>query len=391
MSGQNQLDVLGLHVKTANDIIDDLTTGMKSIYGSDINIDPSTPDGQLINLFAQTMSDMLELLVSTYNSFNPEAAYGAILDQRCALNGITRQGATYTYVDILVTVTEGLTLTGLDGDPNAAAFTIADDIGNEYYLNASHTFATAGSATLSFRAAEVGEVLVTIGTITNLVTIIAGVASVNNVAGAAIQGIDGESDADLRIRRLNSFMLQGIGAQDSLQAALLATTAVTDALVIENNTGSTVDSVPAHSIWAIVEGGADADIGQVLYEKRAMGCGMYGAETINIDRPNSQVFTAVFDRPTYSALKIKFTLVNKDGSTPDTDYIKVALASALANYYKLGQTAIASELVAMILAIEPLGIVTVCGVSIATSYTETLATISNAHKFTVSSANITII
>ena len=391
MSGQNQLDVLGLHVKTVNDIIDDLEIGMKAIYGSDINIDSSTPDGQLLNIFAQAIGDMLELLVSTYNSFNPEAAYGAVLDQRCALNGLVRQGATYTYVDVLVTVTEGLTLQGLDGDPDAASFTIADEIRNEYYLVDSYNFPTSGAETLSFRAAEIGATLITNSTITNQVTIVAGVASVNNPAGATIQGIDGESDADLRIRRLKSFMLAGIGTQDSLQAALLAIDSVTDALVIENNTAGTVDDVPAHSIWAIVENGTDEDIGQVIYEKRPMGCGMYGAEEVVVPRPNSQSITIAFDRPLYTPLYIEFTLTTKDGSTPDLVYIKEQLSLTLANYYKLGQTAIASELVVMILDIEPAGIITSLGVSDDDiTYTETLETTSNQHKFTIDSENITI-
>lgn len=390
MSGQNQLDVLGLHVKTVNDVIDELTVGMQNIYGTDINIDPSSPDGQLINIFAQAIGDMLELLVATYNSFNPEAAYGAILDHRCAINGLVRKGATYTYVDVTVTVTEGVNLQGLDGDSEAAAFTVADDAGNQFYLDESYTFSVAGSAALSFRAKDIGAVLITNNTITNQVTIVAGVSTINNAGGVTTQGIDGESDADLRIRRLKSFMLQGIGAQDSLQAALLAADSVTDALVVENNTAGSVGSIPSHSIWAIVENGTDADIGQIIYEKRPMGCGVYGAVTYNVSRPNSQTFAAKFSRPLYTPLKIRFILTTKDGSTPDTLYVKEQMVIALANYYKLGQSAIASELVAFILAIEPEGIITGLGVSDATSYTETLATTSSQYKFTLSTANITI-
>ncbi len=391
MSGQNQLDILGLHVKTINDIIDELTEGLKTIYGEDINVDQSSPDGQLINIFSQAIGEMLELLVAVYNSFNPEAAYGAVLDHRCALNGIVRQGATYTYVDVLVTVTKGVNLQGLDGDPTAAGFTIEDDAGNQFYLVTSKTFSGAGNDTLSFRAKDIGAVLITNNTITNIVTIVDGVSTVNNPAGATTQGIDGESDSDFKMRRLKSFMLQGIGQADSIKAALLAIDNTTDALVIINDTNGTVDGVVEHSIWAIVENGLDADIAQVIYEKKPMGCDMNGNTTYNISRPNSQMFTAKFDRPLYTRLYIEFTLSLKGGGSPDTTYIAEQMELALLTHYKLGQTARASDLVAIIIAIEPDAIITLLKVSNNDAdYFETLDTTSNRYKFTLASEDINI-
>lgn len=391
MSGQNQLDTQGLHIKTVNDIIDELTIGMQNIYGSDINVDASSPDGQLINIFAQAVADMLELLVSTYNSFNPESAYGSILDQRAALNGIVRQGATYTYVDVSITVTQGLNLQGLDGDPDASAFTVSDDAGNEFVLVDSYTFSVAGTASLSFRAKDIGAVLVTTNTITNQVTVVLGVSAVNNSAVATIQGVDGESDTDFKIRRLKSFMLSGLGWRESLEASILAVDSVTDVMVIENNTTGTVGGVPAHSIWIIVENGSEQYISEVIYEKRPLGCGMLGSVEFIVTRTNAQSFTAKFDRPLYTELYISFSISLKGGGTPDTAYIKTQLALALANYYKLNQTAIASELVSYILAIEPNAIITSLEVSDDdVTYAETVATTSAQYKFTVDETNITI-
>jgi len=391
MSGQNQLDVLGLHVKTINDIIDELTEGLKIIYGDDINVESSSPDGQLINIFSQAVVDMLELLVATYNSFNPESAYGAILDHRCALNGLVRQGATYTYVEVNITVTKAVNLQGLDGDPEASAYTIADDAGNEFYLVDTKAFGGVGNEDLSFRAKDIGEVLITNNTITNQITIVGGVSVVNNPAGATTQGINGESDSDFKMRRLKSFMLQGLGSSDSIEAALLAIDNVTDALVIVNDTDGTVEAVVEHSIWAIVENGQESDIGQVIYEKKPMGCNMNGAETINVSRPTAPVFVAKFDRPLYTPLYIKFVLTTKDGSTPDISYVAEQMEVSLINFYKLGQSALVSELIGIILAIEPSGIITSLEVSDDDiTYDETLDTTTKQYKFTVDADNITI-
>ena len=356
----NQLDSAGLQIKTADEILDTLIAGLQLIYGADINVSQNSPDGQLVNIFAQVVLDQLELLVQIYNSFAVENAFGVILDQRVALNGISRRPGTYTLQDVLVTVDRAITLPGLDADinnPDGVGFTVQDDAGTQFILAATHVFVVAGSATLSFRAKAIGQVETTPNTITNQVTTTLGVTSVNNPGDATSVGENEETDLALKIRRDRSFFLAATGPGDAVEAAILAVPLVTDAYVAENDTSGTVSGVPARSIWCIAEGGDDADVGQAIYSKKAPGCGMRGAVSAVITRPNGSTFTALFDRPILQNLYVRFSILPRaTGITFDNTLIKTQLAAALV--YKLGGTPNIGDVVVAMLTIAPQGILT---------------------------------
>ena len=126
----NSISSSGLSIQTLADIISEILNGapgypgLKAIYGADINVDPNSPDGQMINLFAQGKIDVLEMLQSIYDSFDPDQAVGTVLDQRCAINGAVRTAGTYTETNVNVTASQAATLQGLDLYPSAP-FTVA--------------------------------------------------------------------------------------------------------------------------------------------------------------------------------------------------------------------------------------------------------------------------
>ena len=139
-------DSTGLTVKTATEITTDLTTGLQGIYGSDIQTDQNSQDGQTIGILTQLCVDVRELLVQINNGFDPDQAIGAILDQRVTLNNIKRYGGTYTTQPIDVTVNKTVTLAGLDANfnsPTGTGYTIQDNNGNEFILIDTTTL-TAG-------------------------------------------------------------------------------------------------------------------------------------------------------------------------------------------------------------------------------------------------------
>ena len=94
------LDETGLTLQGLTDLVNGLVADLQNIYGSDINVDPDSPDGQAINIIAQFGIDMREVLQSIYASFDPDQASGTTLDQRVALNGVQRNGGTFTIVPI---------------------------------------------------------------------------------------------------------------------------------------------------------------------------------------------------------------------------------------------------------------------------------------------------
>jgi len=391
----NQLDSNGLQIKTLTEITEDLKAGLKVIYGDDINVSQNSPDGQLIGLFGQTAVDQLELLMDVYNSFGVEYSYGVVLDQRVALNGLVRRPGSYTVAQVLITVDRALTLLGLselEANPTAQVYTIADATGNQFQLVTTKVFAGAGSDTLAFQAAIIGRLETLPNTITNQVTTVLGVISVNNPSVTSdVIGVDEETDAQLKIRHGQMFELASTGPSDAVSAALLAVADVLDAYVVENNTGAEVDGVPAHSIWCIVTGGADADIAQAIYSKKMPGCGMKGSSSYAITRPAGNSFTAKWDASISQRLYIQFGLVARvPGATFDNDLLKTQLAAAL-NPYKLGVSPTIGDIINAMLTLAPNGYLTGAGVGDdGVTYGDVIPPTDAQHYYTVDAADINI-
>ena len=112
----NYIGINGLVTQSLEEIKEDLTTKFKDIYGQDINIEQNSPDGQWINILAQEKKDILDLFTQFYNNLDPDRVVGIPQQILYKLNGLTIKAFTFSYVYIYVTVTEDVTLQGLDDD-----------------------------------------------------------------------------------------------------------------------------------------------------------------------------------------------------------------------------------------------------------------------------------
>lgn len=341
------IDANGLTVKTAAEITADLVTGLQGIYGDAINTDQNSPDGQMIGILTQMAVDIRELAMSINNDFDPDQAIGVILDQRVAINNIQREGGTYTIQPIDVVVDRTVTLAGLDGDfsnPNGTGFTVQDGSGNQFILSTTATL-IAGSHSLNFRAQQIGLVNVPVDTITNPVTIVLGVVSVNNSSAAITIGQNEETDAQLRTRRARSTALASSGYLNGLLGTVLNLSDVTEAALYENVTSTTdANGIPGHGIWLIVAGGSSADIANAIYSKKSYGANMKGNISYDIITASGVVFTALWDTPDAADLYIKFTIqTTVPGYLIDSDSIKTYIADNLK--YTIGEFAETSRIV----------------------------------------------
>lgn len=323
----NILDENGLQIKTFNEVKQDLSAGMRQIYGNDINIDSNTPDGQLINILSQIIIDLLEIVLQVYSSFDPDTAIGTVLDQRCAINGIQRKSGTYTYVNIDITANQSVTLEGLDQVSEDEAYTVSDDQGNLFVLSATSSI-SPGVSNLQFRAKNIGNVEVLPDTITTPVTIIVGITNINNPGSAVVKGTDEETDAQLRERRKRSLSISNQGYLDGLLAALLNISDVSSANVYQNRGGTIdADGIPGHSIWVVVRGGTDAEIGAVMDNKVSGGVGMKGNTSIVVPQIDGSYDTYYFDRPTAQMLYINIDITPLKSQTIDYDNLKQQIVS----------------------------------------------------------------
>lgn len=321
------LDENGLQVATSEEIKTTLENGYKSIYGDDIAIGSNTQDGQLIAIYTQMATDLRELLMEVFNSFNPTACRGRIQDVRYALNNLTRKGGTFTIVPITITITKTVTLQGLDAnynDVNATSYAIADNNGNQYFLIDTTTL-TAGTYTLPFRAQNIGLVQPVLNTITNQVTIVNGVTSVNNASAPTTIGENQETDDEFAIRRERGLENRSQNAIDAILGQLLELDGLTQAAVYNHDyanypSSTDADGIPLGYIWVIAEGGSNAEIATVIYANMA-GSGTKGSVSINVPTASGQVLGVNFDRPVAVPLYVKFDFQH---NSPNVTYINIA-------------------------------------------------------------------
>lgn len=342
----DSFDENGLQTATAPELRSQLETAFRNIYGNDIVLDSSTPDGQLINILVQKGVDVRGLISQLYNSFNPDNAQGSVLDQRCAINNVFRKAGSFTTVNVNVTTNTTVTLQGVDenyNSPDATGYTIQDNEGNRFILVNTQTL-SAGTTSVLFRAETLGEVIVLPNTITTPVTIVLGVVSVNNPTVATSIGSDEELDADLKVRRRQSVAISSFGYLNGLQAALLQLDGVTDAKVYENYTSSTdADGTPAHCIWVVIDGGSSKDIAETIYGKKCPGTNMRGDITYTITTQAQTQFVAKWDEADVAPLYIKFSIQPTVAGitfnqTDIKDYIEKNLS------YKIGECAETSSI-----------------------------------------------
>jgi len=306
-----KIDATGITIASLQEIYDFLVAEFKTIYGSDLIIDSNSAAGQRINILAQTIRTFNEALLSIYNGHDPDLAIGKQLENIASLNGIIRQGGTFTQQQITITVDRDLTLQGLDNnanDVNGTGFTVADNLGQKYILLDTVNL-TPGIHVKTFRAKDMGVITSQVNTITVPITIILGVVGINNTSGAVSIGKSEETDAEFRLRRQLSIANAASGDVDSIQSAILNVTGVTEAAVFNNNTSSTnTKGIPGHSVWVIVEGGANTDIANAINAKLNPACGMKGSIAVNIKKQSGDVEQILFDRSQSKNLYTRFNI-----------------------------------------------------------------------------------
>lgn len=392
----DSFDSAGLTLKTLTELREELVEGFQGIYGDDINVDQNSPDGQQINIWAQGGVDIREIVQQVNSGFDPDQAAGRILDQRVALNGIKRTGGTFTTTPVDITTDRAVNLVGLDDqsdelEPTVSnLYTVKDDAGTQYYLLSSVSIGAAGTQSLEFRAAEIGQVEVQTNTITTPVTVIAGVTVINNPSGASNIGVDEETDANLKIRRRGAVSIPSIANINGLQAALSNLDGVTIAIVRENPNTDPVDSdgTPIHFIWAIVDGGDETEIAETIAARKTHGAGMRGNEQVDLEYSDGRPLPIFFDRPTSQDLYIRFSL-SLPGGVVDTDFIKTSIVENL--FWQVGSDAVGSQITSYVQGINPDYVITGMQVSDDNAtWLEVVSPASISNRFINDQSRITI-
>lgn len=335
----NYFSQTGLVTQSLEEIITEITSKYQGIYGNDINIDQNTPDGQMINLLAQIKKDILDLLVQYNSNIDVDQAQGIAQQILYKLNGLEIKSYTYSYVNVKITTSGPTNLQGLDNNidnSDGTGYTIQDTNGNRWILANSVTNLN-GTDEFPFRAAELGGIQCLPNTVTLPETIVSGVVSVTNPAANYITGDTGESDAEYRQRRNKTVALPSQGFDESIEAQLLNLDTVTQVKVYDNRKSIEVNGIPAHTIWVIVQGGQNSEIGNLIYANIPPGIPMKGSIEVLVSKSNGELTPVYFDRGTAQTLYVKVTIKNLETTALDETDIKNKMSENLT--YNIGENA----------------------------------------------------
>lgn len=288
---------------TRNEVIQEF----RDVFGQDLVVDPSTPQGQLITRITELRDSVARNNADVANQINPALASGRFLDALVGLSGASRKPATKSIIN-------QVTLGGTPGTVIPAGSMASTNSGQVFELAQGITIPLSGSIDAVFVAKDTGPIGAPIGTLINIESSVLGWLTVNNPVDAVL-GRDIESDSALRRRRRGILATQSMSITESLYARLNTVNGVSSFLLLENPMGSTQTvqgiSMAAHSVWACVDGGVGGDIALALFKAKTPGTVWATPNTTNynVNDPVSGVsYVVKFARPSDVILLIRVTI-----------------------------------------------------------------------------------
>jgi uncharacterized phage protein gp47/JayE len=341
MSTPAFIDDNGFHRPRLDQIIADFEADWQGIFGTDIDLSPESPDGQIVGIISERIDDIFQLIEATFNARSPAGASGAQLARLAALTGCLKKGEQFS--------TAPITLTGTPGTVVPAGSLIANQDDNTAVFQTTSNLTIGGGGTISgtVRATVTGPVQGPANKITVIKTRVNGWTAATNPSDASL-GRLGETDPELRVRRAESVAIPSQGIVDSIASELGQVADVTDRRVYENFTGAPIamhggGTLAPHAIQAVVDGGDATDIANAIWRTKSGGCDLVGAQTVTITDTQGLTHGIHFDRPTDVTV---YVVVNISGpiSTATGNAIAAAIVAFGQDRFRIGQDVIWSQL-----------------------------------------------
>ena len=324
----------GFSVSETSDIRDkvaqDWVEAFKEQGRPDLNTDPETPQGQIIDSQTAAIHQKDVELAFLAQQFNPQTASGRWQDALAKIYFINRKPA--------INSTCVCTLTGINGTTVTAGALIRSTYDQTLWsLNEDVTIGSDGTTTATFTCQSEGAIQAGAATLTQIITTTPGWDAVTNATAAEVGQLV-ESQAAFETRRYQSVALNGRSTTAAVYARVAEVNNVIAAYVTDNktNVNKTIDgyTLSPHSIYVAVIGGDDDDIAEAIYNSVSAGCDYNGNTTVNVTDPSTRAVEAVtFMRPTQLPLYVKVT-IQDDGNLPD-GYKAIVQRAVYNNFYGL--------------------------------------------------------
>lgn len=277
-----------------------------------LNIEPSTPQGQIITaiteMFVQAQSDLAEFANIFVNG-----GTGVWLDAYCkTYYGITRKQASNGSVTAVISGTNGTIIpvgfTAKSGD-------------YEFETISEYIIESGGSCYAELFAKDNGDFSIDAGTLTTIITPETGVERITNPYEST-SGTNTETDNELKLRALNSLTYRATSIFDGLLAQIEQLSGVQKVAGYENNTKNAVEykgiTCEPNSIAIVCKGGDLKQIGKVILENKTVGAYVQGDIEIPVyEEISKQTYTMRIYRPTQKQLKVELKVITNNLTTQD--------------------------------------------------------------------------
>ena len=251
---------------------------INAAFGGNLNLQLTTPQGQLASSETAIIGDSFALFLLFCNLVDPAYSQGRMQDAIGRLYFISRIPGEPTVQNCLCT--------GLNGAVIPIGALAQDSAGNLWVCQQEGTIAN-GNVTLPFAAQQNGA---TPGPET--LTIYQAVIGWDSVApsGDAVLGRNVETASQFEARRALSTGLNSMGPLNAIYAAVAQVSGVLDVYALQNNTSAPVTiggvTIAANSIYIAVLGGDENAVALAIFQRKMPGCGMTGNTTITVTDPN---------------------------------------------------------------------------------------------------------
>lgn len=336
------INSLGVISVDTSELKTDVENAYKNALGNTLNLDVSTPQGQLIQSDIEQLQGVQDEMLTLVNSFSVLYAIDEALDRAGAFFGYYRKVNTYTIV-------QGL-LYGDEGTVIDMGSLVSNGI-YEFELLESVVIPASGEILGNFQCTTAGNITCLANTLTTIVSTKTGWDSVNNEI-SGINGVDEESDNTFRQRiTANNLNILGKGMLGAIIDNVAQITGVTSVVGRENfeNTPQTIDGVymKAHSLFLTVLGGTSSEIAEILNKFKTTGTAMNGDVIITyFDTNVDYAFNYVIYRPTFVNMSAEITYSANYYTPVDIeDLIKETLLSYIVdNPFTIGKTISGNDL-----------------------------------------------
>lgn len=277
----------------------------------------------------------------TRNAFN-KAVIRVAAEAAGQIYSVSINGVQYSYTS---QSSDALSiLSGLANAISAAGYTISVDSNSVLLAIEDQTVSRSGVLVLSdnlttssvtviadFATNDYGRYIFPNGTITEIVTVITGFDSVENLIVPTYGQLQ-ETDVELRHSYLAKSAIRSTRMIDSICSQLIDNVAnVESATGYENDTDDTDDEGrPPHSVEIVVDGGDETEIATVILDKKAAGIQTFGDVTVNVATDYGDTVPISFNRPEYVYVWMKITL-DADSSYLPTNYANLTIDSVVSD------------------------------------------------------------